>query len=67
MFCYKKCPDRYNKIILSEKRCIENCKNYDIYWVDFNNICMRKCPVGTEYNGAKKISPYYFYYYFNRI
>ena len=46
--CTEKCPDKYNKIILSKRICIDNCKNYNNNsLVEFNGICMNNCSKGT--------------------
>ena len=56
--CTEKCTDKYNKIILSTKRCIDNCKKVDNFLVEFNGICMNKCPTGTIYNEENQICEY---------
>ena len=41
------CPEQYNKYIETKKRCIDQCKNDNIYKYEFKNKCYRKCPEGS--------------------
>ena len=41
------CPTEYSKIINEKKKCIDNCKNDDIYKYEYNNICYEHCPNDT--------------------
>ena len=41
------CPTNYNKLIVAKTRCIEDCKNDNIYKFEYNNYCYEKCPSGT--------------------
>ena len=43
-----KCPSYYSKLIKEKKKCIENCKYDNIYIYEYNNICYKSCPNGTE-------------------
>ena len=43
----EKCPDKYNKLIINQTRCIDECKKDDIYKFDYNNNCVEKCPLDT--------------------
>ena len=43
-----KCPIEYNKLIKNKKRCIDECYKDDIYKYEYNNICYKKCPNGTN-------------------
>ena len=45
--CIKTCPINYSKIILSQNRCIDDCKNDKIYKYEYNYTCYMKCPTGT--------------------
>ena len=45
--CTDKCPQKYNKLILEEKMCVNDCKNSDIYKYNYNNTCLKKCPNDT--------------------
>ena len=45
-----KCPDEYNKLIFDKNKCIDECKNDDIYKYEFNNKCFEKCPENTFTN-----------------
>ena len=40
------CPQNRNKVILEKKKCIDECKNDNIYINEYNNICYKNCPVG---------------------
>ena len=42
------CPENYKKLIQQKKKCIDKCKNDDIYIYEYNNICFEKCPNGTN-------------------
>ena len=35
------------KVIEEKNRCIDDCKNDDVYKYEYNNICFEKCPNGT--------------------
>jgi len=52
-YCTETCPDKYKKVIEEKKRCIDLCKNDDIYKYEYDNICYEKCPNGTIVNEAK--------------
>ena len=69
--CYEICPIYYyfdqdgyrcikayecnGKLIVSKKRCIDDCKNDNIYKIEFKNyFCIENCPVGTIYNETMK-------------
>ena len=47
--CNKTCPENYNKIIKDKNKCIDECKNDDIYnyKYEYNNNCYKKCPNET--------------------
>ena len=45
--CTDKCPQKYNKLILEEKMCVNDCKNSDIYKYNYNDTCLKKCPNDT--------------------
>ena len=40
--CAKTCPEQYNKLIFQKKKCIDDCKNDDIYKYEFNNTCLKE-------------------------
>ena len=42
------CPDDYNKLIIEEKRCVNNCSKELIYKYEYNNTCFNSCPNGTH-------------------
>ena len=41
------CPNNYNKLIEEQNRCIDKCKNDNIYKYEYNNKCFMKCPIDT--------------------
>ena len=41
------CPEEYNKLVLDKNKCINNCKNDNIYQYEYNNTCYLKCPDDT--------------------
>ena len=45
-----KCPDNYNKLVENKKRCIDECKNDNIYKYEYQNKCYENCPSGTHKN-----------------
>ena len=38
------CPERYNMLIQEKSKCIDNCKNDNIYKYEYNNLCYENCP-----------------------
>ena len=42
------CPVLYNKLIREKKRCIDECKNDNIYKYEYKNLCYKKCPEKTK-------------------
>ena len=40
------CPENYSKFIADKKRCIDECKNDNIYKYEYNNKCYKTCPEG---------------------
>ena len=38
------CPNEYNKLIPYKRKCIDNCKNDDLYRYELKNICYNNCP-----------------------
>ena len=43
----KECPVGFEKLIVDKNKCIDNCKNDDIYINEFNKTCYISCPNGT--------------------
>ena len=43
------CPDNY-KLIPSNKKCINDCQNDELYKYEYNGICYQSCPTETYYN-----------------
>ena len=41
------CPSEQNKLIKEKNKCINNCKNDEIYQYEYNNACYKSCPEGT--------------------
>ena len=44
------CPDNYNKLILNKNKCIDECKNDNIYKFEYENRCFLNCPNNLIYN-----------------
>ena len=42
------CPEQYNKLILNDKKCIDDCSKDGIYKYDYKNICYQECPYGLS-------------------
>ena len=49
------CPEEYSKLIIQKNKCVNKCKNDDLYIYEYNNICYEKCPNGTIINEIAKI------------
>ena len=45
--CTEECPDEFPKFIEAKKRCIDDCKNDNIYKYEYNGSCYRECPSKT--------------------
>ena len=52
----EKCPEKYNKLIEEECKCIDKCENDNKYKYEYNNKCYEDCPVGTYKNGNNCIT-----------
>ena len=48
--CVETCPKNYNKLIINENKCIDNCTNHNLYQYEYKNSCYEKCPEGTIEN-----------------
>ena len=44
------CPENQNKLISEKNRCIDECKNDNIYKNEYNNLCYINCPNETIAN-----------------
>ena len=56
-YCTKnlKCPEKYNKLIIEQNRCIDDCNNDKSYKYEYNNSCLEECPFNTTLNkGSNK-------------
>ena len=42
------CPSKFEKLIESKKKCIDDCKKDDEYLYDYNNNCYETCPENTK-------------------
>ena len=51
---YYICQDKY-KLIMDKSKCIDECKNDDLYQYEFNNTCYSECPNGTILNETNLI------------
>ena len=49
------CPIEYNKLIENKNKCINNCKNDDLYKYEYNNKCYINCPNETFLNESNFI------------
>ena len=47
--CVNECPEKFNKIIKEKNKCIDECKNDDIYKYEYNNTCYQACPSGSRF------------------
>ena len=45
---FQQCPKNYNYFIAEKKKCIDNCKNDNIYKYLYNGECIKECPNSTE-------------------
>ena len=45
--CVEDCSGQYNKLIINKSKCIDECKNDDIYKYEYNNNCYKDCPNNT--------------------
>ena len=55
------CPEESNLLIIEKKKCIDNCKNDNLYKYQYNGICLKECPNNTkilneDYNICKDIN-----------
>ena len=49
------CPLKYNKLIIEKKKCIDDCKNDNEYLYEYNNNCLKECPLNKKiYEEEKK-------------
>ena len=44
----ERCPGEYNKLIGNKRRCIDDCKNDNLYKHEYQNKCYDTCPNGTN-------------------
>ena len=42
------CPIKFNKLIEPKKKCVEDCKNDNEYLYEYNNTCLKECPLNTK-------------------
>ena len=45
--CVETCPKEYNKLIIDKNKCIDDCKNDDIYKYEYNNTCLHELTDST--------------------
>jgi hypothetical protein len=48
---YLKCPENFHFLIEEKGKCVDKCKNDDIYRYEYNRKCFKKCPDNTTNNG----------------
>ena len=41
------CPFNYSKIVDKKNKCIDKCSNDDTYQFEYNNKCLKSCPIET--------------------
>ena len=46
----EQCPKNQSKLILDKRKCIDECKNDNIYQYEYDNKCYKKCPADTFQN-----------------
>ena len=44
----ERCPEEYDKLIGNKRRCIDICKNDNLYQYEYQNKCYNTCPTGTK-------------------
>ena len=49
------CPEQFNKLIKEKRKCIDDCKNDELYKYEYDNICYIECPLGTINNETNNI------------
>jgi len=49
------CPTNYNKIIKQKNKCIDDCKNDNIFNYEYNNSCLKECPTNAKIFGDEKL------------
>ena len=52
---YDICPTDYNKIINQKNKCIDDCKNDDIFKYEYKNTCLIECPENTKIYEEEKL------------
>ena len=45
---FNSCPTQYSKLIESQNKCIDDCKNDDKLKYEYNNKCIEECPEGLK-------------------
>ena len=43
----EQCPKNQSKLILDKRKCIDECKNDNIYQYEYDDKCYKKCPTET--------------------
>ena len=64
------CPIKYSKLVEEKKKCIDECRNDDVYKYEYNNKCLKECPEGIKiYEEQKKCleSCYEYLFEYNNI
>ena len=41
------CPEKYNKLIIDKRKCIDDCWNDSLYIYEYENSCFINCPNGS--------------------
>ena len=54
------CQEKYSKLIINKKQCIDECNKDDVYKYEYNNECHKECPkntvIGDNYTCNEKYS-----------
>ena len=47
--CSGQCYNHQKNVLPNKKICVENCREDDFLQYEYNNICMKECPLGTHH------------------
>ena len=48
------CPQKYNKLVIPKKKCIDECINDEQYIYEFNKECLKQCPENIKIDVEEK-------------
>ena len=52
--CVNSCPYNFPKLITKKNKCINECKNDNIYKYEYDNECYERCPSGTQLKAGEE-------------